>query len=103
MQTEFRAGDTIRVHVKIKEGTRERVQIFEGIVLELRGRGENKTFTVRRVSSGGIGVERIWPLESQSIAKIDVIKRGNYRQSKIYFVRNLSSRQLAAASSSKKP
>lgn len=101
METNFRSGDTVKVHAKIKEGARERIQIFEGTVLGIRGRGENKTFIVRRIGAGGIGVERIWPLESTSIAKIEVVKRGDYRQSKIFFIRGLSSKQLAASSTKK--
>jgi large subunit ribosomal protein L19 len=97
METDFRAGDIIRVHVKIKEGNRERLQVFEGIVLAKRGRGDSETFTVRRIGAGGIGVERIWPVNSPSIAKIEVKKRGNYRRSKIFFIRHLSARQLAAS------
>ena len=102
MEQDFRAGDTIRVHVKITEGTRERIQMFEGIVLSRKGRAENATFTVRRIGAGGVGVERIWPLNAPSISKIDVLKHGSYRQSKIFFVRKLSTRQLAAASASKR-
>lgn len=101
MTTNFRSGDTVRVHVKIREGGRERIQLFEGTVLSLRGRGENASFTVRRVGAGGVGVERIWPVNSTSIEKIDVVKRGDYRRSKIFFVRGLSARELAEASTKK--
>jgi large subunit ribosomal protein L19 len=99
---DFRPGDTIKVHVKIREGTRERIQMFEGIVLKRGGRGESEAFTIRRIGVGGVGIERIWPVNSPSINEIDVIKRGSYRQSRIYFVRGLSSRQLAAASAAKR-
>lgn len=99
MEHDFRAGDLVRVHAKIKEGNRERIQIFEGTVLAVRGRGENATFTVRRVGAGGIGIERIWPLNATSIAKVEVKKQGNYRRSKIFFIRDVSPKALAAASS----
>jgi large subunit ribosomal protein L19 len=102
MDVVFKPGDSVRIHTKIKEGERERVQVFDGIVLALRGRGENKTFTVRRMGAGGVGIERIWPLNSSSIAKVEVKKSGDYRRSKIYFIRNLSARELAASGSTKK-
>lgn len=101
VMTDFRAGDTVKVHVKIREGGRERIQMFEGTVLSLRGRGENATFTVRRIGAGGVGIERIWPVNSTSIDKIEVKKRGDYRRSKIFFIRNLSARELAEASTKK--
>lgn len=83
----FSAGDTIRVHQKIKEGDKERVQIFEGLVIARKhGKGITGTFTVRKVSSG-IGVERIFPIHSPSIIKIELKKAGLVRQSKIYYVR----------------
>jgi large subunit ribosomal protein L19 len=98
---EFRSGDTVRVHVKIKEGARERVQMFEGIVLSRRGANNSETFTVRRIGAGGVGIERIWPVNSPALSKIEVLRRGAYRRSKIYFVRHLSARALAAASAAK--
>lgn len=101
MEVDFRSGDSVRVHAKIKEGNRERIQVFDGTVLSLRGRGDNATFTVRRIGAGGIGVERIWPVNSSSIAKIEVKKRGDFRRSKIFFIRNVSSRELAAAATKK--
>lgn len=102
MERNFRAGDTVKVHAKIREGGRERIQMFEGMVLAVRGRGENATFTIRRMGAGGVGIERIWPLESPSIDKIEVKKRGDFRKSKIFFVRNISARELAAAAATKK-
>ena len=99
---EFRSGDTVRVHVKIKEGNRERIQIFEGIVLSRRGAGPSETFTVRRIGASGVGIERIWPVNSPSISKVEIMRRGAYRRSKIYFVRHLSARALAAASAGKR-
>lgn len=96
MEINFRPGDTVRVSSKIKEGGRERLQNFEGTVLALRGRGEDRTFTVRRIGAGGIGIERIWPVESPSIEKVEVRKRGNFRRSKLYFIRGISAKDLAA-------
>lgn len=83
-------GDTVRVHTKVVEGAKSRVQVFEGILISLRGRSENKTFTVRKIGAGGIGVERTWPLDSRSIAKIEVKKKaGKIRRSKLYYLRDL--------------
>lgn len=83
-------GDTIKVHSKVVEGAKTRVQIFEGILIRLRGRGVNKTFTVRKIGAGGIGVERTWPLESTSIVKIEIKKKANkVRRSKLYYLRDL--------------
>ena len=83
-------GDTIRVHSKVLEGAKTRTQVFEGILIRLRGRGENKTFTVRKIGAGGIGVERTWPLNSNSIVKIEVKKKGvKVRRSKLYYLREL--------------
>lgn len=101
MERPFRAGDTVKVHAKIREGGRERIQMFEGTVLAIRGRGENSTFTVRRIGAGGVGTERIWPVDSPSIAKIEVKKHGDFRKSKIFFIRNISARELAAAAAKK--
>lgn len=84
-------GDTIRVHNKVVEGDKSRIQVFEGILINLRGRGENKTFTVRKIGAGGIGVERIWPLNSNSIAKIEVKKKaGKIRRAKLFYLRDLT-------------
>jgi len=84
--TEFNIGDTVRVHQRIAEGDRERVQVFEGIVLRRRGGGTNETFTVRRISFGE-GVERIFPLHSPRIEKIEVVRYGKVRRSKLYYLR----------------
>lgn len=84
----FAAGDTVKVNVKIKEGEKERVQVFQGVVISKRGSGTGATFTVRKVSYG-IGVERIFPLHSPVIDKIEVITRGRVRRSKIYYLRKL--------------
>jgi large subunit ribosomal protein L19 len=84
----FRPGDTVRVHVKVIEGTRERVQIFEGVVIKRRGGGISETFTVRKVSYG-VGVERTFPVHTPKIAKLEVIRRGKVRRAKLYYLRNL--------------
>lgn len=85
---DFAAGDTIRVHVKIKEGEKERIQAFQGVVISKRKGRANATFTVRKVSYG-VGVERIFPFHSPVIDKIEVISRGRVRRSKIYYLRKL--------------
>jgi len=86
---EFRAGDTVKVHVKIREGEKERIQIFQGVVIRRhRGNQLSATFTVRKISYG-IGVERILPLHSPLIGKIEVVRRGRVRQSRLYYLRNL--------------
>ena len=84
----FAPGDTVKVHVKIKEGEKERIQAFQGVVISKRGGGTRATFTVRKVSYG-IGVERIFPLHSPIIDKIEVITHGRVRRSKIYYLRKL--------------
>ncbi|AFG35038.1 ribosomal protein L19 [Fervidobacterium pennivorans DSM 9078] len=86
---EFRPGDTVRVHVKVKEGDKERVQAYEGIVIAIRGSGISKTFTVRRIAAGGIGVERIFPLYAPTIEKIEVLRKGRVRRAKLYYLRNV--------------
>jgi large subunit ribosomal protein L19 len=85
---QFKSGDTVRVHVKIKEGEKERIQIFEGLVIRKRRGGTRASFTVRKVSYG-IGVERIFPLHSPVIDKIEVIQRGRVRKSRLYYIRKL--------------
>jgi large subunit ribosomal protein L19 len=86
---EFRVGDTVRVHGKIKEGNRERIQIFEGIVMKRQGGSNRATFTVRKISNG-IGVEKTWPLHSPNVAKIEVVRHGKVRRNKITYLRKLS-------------
>jgi large subunit ribosomal protein L19 len=86
---EFKAGDTVRVQVRIKEGGKERLQAFEGIVIARKHGGVRETFTVRKVSAGGIGVERIFPLHATIISKIELIRRGRVRRAKLYYLRNL--------------
>ncbi|HAR4294707.1 TPA: 50S ribosomal protein L19 [Staphylococcus aureus] len=84
----FRPGDTLRVHVRIIEGTRERIQVFEGVVIKCRGGGVSETFTVRKISSG-VGVERTFPLHTPKIEKIEVKRRGKVRRAKLYYLRSL--------------
>ena len=85
--TEFRVGDTVRVHAKVKEGNRERIQVFEGVVLKRQNGGARETFTVRK-SSNGIGVEKTWPLHSPNVDKIEVIRRGKVRRAKLNYLRD---------------
>lgn len=85
---DFQAGDTVKVHVKIREGNKERIQAFQGVVISKRKGGANATFTVRKVSYG-IGVERVFPMHSPSIDRVEVITRGRVRRSKIYYLRKL--------------
>jgi len=84
----FRPGDTLRVHVKVREGTRERIQVFEGVVIKRRGSAISSTFTVRKVSYG-VGVERAFPLHSPKLEKIELMRRGKVRRAKLYYLRNL--------------
>ena len=88
---EFRAGDNVRVHVRIKEGDRERIQVFEGLVIGRHGGGISATYTVRKISSG-VGVERIFPLHSPMVAKIEVVRLGRVRRAKLNYIRNLSAK-----------
>ncbi|HET7577863.1 MAG TPA: 50S ribosomal protein L19 [Bacillales bacterium] len=85
---EFRSGDTVRVHVRVVEGSRERIQVFEGVVIKRRGGGVSETFTVRKISYG-VGVERTFPVHSPRIAKLEVARRGKVRRAKLYYLRAL--------------
>ncbi len=85
----FRPGDTVRVHVKVVEGNRERIQVFEGVVINRKSGGVRETFTVRRVSYN-VGVERTFPVHSPRVEKIEVIRRGIVRRAKLYYLRNLT-------------
>lgn len=85
---EFRAGDTVKVHVKVVEGNRERIQVFEGVVIKRQNGGISETFTVRKISYG-VGVERTFPVHSPRLAKIEVTRRGKVRRAKLYYLRNL--------------
>jgi large subunit ribosomal protein L19 len=87
----FRAGDSVRVHVKIKEGDKERIQAFEGIVIRIRHGGINSTFTVRKISFGQ-GVERIFPLHSPVVDRIEITREGRVRRAKLYYLRKLKGR-----------
>ena len=86
---EFRPGDTLRVQVRVREGEKERLQVFEGVCIARRGGGISESFTLRKVSSG-IGVERIFPLHSPGLAEIKVVRRGRVRRAKLYYLRKLS-------------
>src|ERR1700746_982819 len=85
---EFRAGDTVRVHVRVVEGDKERIQVFQGVVIARRGGGTRETFTVRKIS-GSVGVERIFPMSSPNVDKIEGVRRGRVRRAKLYYLRNL--------------
>ena len=85
---EFRAGDTVKVHVRVVEGNRSRIQIFQGVVIRIQGSGIGRTFTVRKVSFG-VGVERTFPLHSPIFEKIEIVTRGDVRRAKLYYLRNL--------------
>ena len=86
---EFRGGDTVKVHVRVAEAGRERIQVFQGVVIGRRGGGLRESFTVRKVSFG-VGVERTFPLHSPTIARIEVVSRGRVRRAKLYYLRGLS-------------
>ncbi|WP_034994690.1 50S ribosomal protein L19 [Liquorilactobacillus vini] len=85
---DFRVGDTVRVYARIVEGSRERVQLFEGVVIKRRGQGISETYTVRKISSG-VGVERTFPLHSPRVDKIEVVRHGRVRRAKLYYLRSL--------------
>ena len=89
---EFRSGDTVRVHVKIREGEKERIQIFEGVVIQRRGGGHGASFTVRKISSG-VGVERIFPTESPNVTKLEIKSRGHVRRARLFYLRELSGKK----------
>ena len=91
--TQFRAGDTINVHVRVIEGDKERTQQFQGVVIGRHGDGLRATFTVRKISNG-VGVERIFPLYSPRVAKIEMVKEGRVRRAKMYYLRELAARQI---------
>jgi len=88
----FKSGDTLNVHVRIREGDKERIQIFKGTCLQRKGKGATETFTVRKISSG-IGVERIFPLHSPTVEKIEVVRRGKVRRARIFYIRNKIGKQ----------
>jgi large subunit ribosomal protein L19 len=88
---DFRPGDTVKVHVRVVEGSRERIQVFQGFVLRRQGGGLRETFTVRKVSFG-VGVERTFPVHSPSIAKVELVSRGDVRRAKLYYLRDRTGR-----------
>ena len=83
---DFKAGDTVKVHIKVVEAQKERIQIFQGTVIKIKGKGTGRTFTVRKIS-GGLGVERIFPYHSPSVTKVEVVRRGKVRRAKLYYLR----------------
>jgi large subunit ribosomal protein L19 len=85
---EFRSGDTVRVHVRVVEGEKERIQVFQGVVIGRKGGGTRETFAVRKIS-GGVAVERVFPLHSPTIAKLEVVRQGRVRRAKLYYLRSL--------------
>ncbi|MBI2619388.1 MAG: 50S ribosomal protein L19 [Ignavibacteriales bacterium] len=95
---EFKSGDTINVHVRVVEGDKERIQQFQGVVVSRRGAGVNTTITVRKVSDG-VGVERIFPLHSPRIARIELVKEGRVRRAKLYYLRKLASKAVTQKTS----
>lgn len=84
---DLRPGYVVRVHTKITQGEKERVQIFEGVIIAMKGKGVGRTMTVRKIGEGGVGVERIWPIASPSILKVEVVSKAKVRRSKLYFLR----------------
>ena len=85
---DFRPGDTVRVHAKVVEGERERIQLFDGVVIQRRGAGISETYTVRKISNG-VGVERTFPVHTPKVEKIEVVRKGKVRRAKLYYLRNL--------------
>ncbi len=89
----FRPGDTVKIHVKVAEGGRERIQLFQGVVIGKRGGGLRESFTVRKISFNGVGVERTFPLHSPTVAKIEIVQHGRVRRAKLYYLRELTGRK----------
>ena len=89
----FRSGDTVRVHAKIREGSKERIQVFEGVVIARHNAGAGSTFTVRKMASHGVGVERVFPVHSPRIDKVEVKRLGRVRRAKLYYLRKLRGRK----------
>lgn len=89
---DFKPGDTVKVHVKVVEGNRERIQVFEGTVLKIRGEGLSRTFTVRRITYG-VAVERTFPIHSPRIAKVEITRRGKVRRSRLFYLRGLTGKK----------
>ncbi len=86
-KNDLRPGYIVRVHTKITQGDKERIQIFEGVIIAMKGKGVGRTMTVRKIGEGGVGVERIWPIASPAIMKIEVVSKAKVRRSKLYFLR----------------
>ncbi len=107
----FSVGDLVKIHQKIIESGKERISVFQGMIIAVRGEGENKSFTVRKICSGGIGVERIWPLNTPWIVKTELVKKGQTRRAKLYYLRKRSgkgaskvkSKEIKPANGKKKP
>lgn len=89
---QFNTGDTVRVHAKVKEGNRERIQVFEGTVIKKQGGSNRETFTVRKLSNG-VGVEKTWPLHSPIVEKVEVVRRGKVRRAKLFYLRGRSGKR----------
>lgn len=99
---DFKSGDAIRVHLRVVEGESERIQVFEGTVIRRRGAGASESFTVRKISFG-VGVERIFPLHSPRIDKIEVVRRGRVRRSRLYYLRNFSGKAARLEEAKEQP
>ena len=99
---EFRSGDTVRVHAKVVEGERERIQVFEGVVIRRRNAGSSSNFTVRRVAQG-VGVERTFPIYSPRVDKVEVVRRGRVRRAKLYYLRGLTGRAARIKEAARQP
>lgn len=95
-QYNISVGDSIKVHYQFTEADKTRTQIFAGIVIAIRGKGEGKTFTIRKVSHSGVAIERIWPFSSPAITNIDILKRSKVRRAKLYYLRNLVGKKAIA-------
>jgi large subunit ribosomal protein L19 len=95
---DFRAGDTLRVHVTVSEGDKQRIQVFQGVVIARRGHGTGESFSVRKIS-GGVGVERVFPLHSPVIDRVEVVRRGRVRRAKLYYLRTLRGKAARARQS----
>lgn len=97
-ENDIHIGDSIRVHSKVVEGEKQRIQVFEGVLIRIKGRAENKTFTVRKIGAGAIGVERTWPADSRSLVKVEVKKKtSGVRRSKLYYMRALTGKEAIRA------